>query len=65
MTHLSDEAVEWLARHGARPERRGAAIQLGYIQHLEECEECRGRVEKERGQVELIDRVKVGSFWSK
>jgi hypothetical protein len=48
MTHLSDEAVEWLARHGSRPERLGAAIQLGWIQHLEECEECKETVEEAR-----------------
>lgn len=44
MTHLSDEAVEWLARHGARPERQPAALQLGWIQHVDDCAECRERV---------------------
>ena len=47
MTHLSDEAVEWLARHGARPERQPAALQLGWIQHVDDCAECRERVEEE------------------
>jgi len=48
MTHLSDEAVEWLARHGSRPDRQPAALQLGWIQHVEGCAECRERVEEAR-----------------
>ena len=61
MTHLSDEAVEWLARHGSRPERQPAALQLGWIQHVDGCAECREKVKQEtlnRGFLEGIKRVR-------
>lgn len=47
MTHLSDEAVEWLARHGSRPDRQPAALQLGWIQHVDACAECMAKVKQE------------------
>ena len=56
MSHLSDEAVEWLARHGARPERQTAALQLGWIQHVDDCAECRERVEEERNANTFLAR---------
>ena len=58
MTHLSDEAVEWLARHGARPERQPAALQLGWIQHVDDCAECRERVQKEKLNSGFLEGIK-------
>lgn len=58
MTHLSDEAVEWLARHGSRPDRQPAALQLGWIQHVDGCAECRERVEKEKKNNGLLETVR-------
>lgn len=58
MTHLSDEAVEWLARHGSRPDRQPAALQLGWIQHVDGCAECRERVEKEKKNNGLLETMR-------
>lgn len=58
MSHLSEEAVEWLARHGARPERQPAALQLGWIQHVDDCAECSERVEEEKGNNGLLASVR-------
>jgi hypothetical protein len=58
MSHLSEEAVEWLARHGARPERQPAALQLGWIQHVDDCAECRERVEEERNANSFLARFR-------
>lgn len=58
MTHLSDEAVEWLARHGSRPDRQPAALQLGWIQHVDGCAECRERVENILKDDAIIKRIR-------
>lgn len=58
MTHLSDEAVEWLARHGSRPDRQPAALQLGWIQHVDACAECRERVENMLKEEAFIKRIR-------
>jgi len=59
MTHLSDEAVEWLARHGSRPDRQPAALQLGWIQHVDACAECRERIKNEKANNTMIEQVKL------
>ena len=58
MTHLSDEAVEWLARHGSRPDRQPAALQLGWIQHVDACAECREKVQLEKLHTGFLERIK-------
>jgi hypothetical protein len=58
MTHLSDEAVEWLARHGSRPDRQPAALQLGWIQHVDACADCRERVGALIKEEAFIKRVR-------
>lgn len=63
MTHLSEEAVEWLARHGARPERQHAAAKLGWSRHVDDCAECREMVEEKRGNNEFLNSVK--KLWIK
>ena len=59
MTHLSDEAVEWLARHGSHPDRQPAALQLGWIQHVEACAECREKVDNMLKEETFIKKLRT------
>lgn len=48
---------QWLACNAPQAEHRPAALQIGWIQHVEGCAECRERVKTEKANSRLLNSV--------